>query len=228
MANLAIIPARGGSKRIPRKNIKEFLGKPIIAYSIEIAINSKLFEEVIVSTDDEEIAEVAFKYGAKVPFYRSKKNSDDFATTLEVIQEVRIEYINRNKVFENICCIYPTAPLIKLEDLNNGYLKLIDNIDIDVVYPITSFSYPILRSLILDEQGNVKMKWPEYAKTRSQDLIPAYHDSGQWYWYSNKSLLNDEYNVIKPIILNEMSVQDIDNENDWLLAEQKYKLLNKI
>ena len=228
MANLAIIPARGGSKRIPRKNIKEFLGKPIIAYSIEIAINSKLFEEIIVSTDNEEIAEVALKYGAKVPFYRSKKNSDDFATTLDVIQEVRIEYTNRNKVFKNICCIYPTAPLIKLKDLNNGYLKLIDNIEIDVVYPITSFSYPILRGLIIDDSGNVKMKWPEYAKNRSQDLMPTYHDCGQWYWYSNKSLLNDEYNVIKPIILNEMSVQDIDNENDWLLAELKYKLLNKI
>jgi pseudaminic acid cytidylyltransferase len=228
MANLAIIPARGGSKRIPRKNIKEFLGKPIIAYSIDIALKSGLFEEIIVSTDDKEIAEVALKYGAKVPFYRSKKNSDDFATTLDVIQEVRTEYANRKKVFENICCIYPTAPLIKLEDLNKGYLKLIDNIEIDVVYPITSFSYPILRSLIITDQGNVKMKWPEYANTRSQDLIPVYHDSGQWYWYTNKSLLKNEYNVIKPIILNETCVQDIDNENDWVIAELKYKLLNKI
>jgi len=227
MANLAIIPARGGSKRIPRKNIKHFLGKPIISYSIEIAKKSGLFDEIMVSTDNEDIAEIAIKYGAKVPFYRSTLNSNDFATTLEVIKEVFNEYILRNTFFENVCCIYPTAPLLKVEDLTNGYETLTKNNNIDVVYPITSFSYPILRSLIIDDDGNIKMKWPEYEKTRSQDLPAAYHDCGQWYWYSSRSLRSETFNNIKPIILDGLSVQDIDNEEDWKLAELKYKMLNK-
>jgi N-acylneuraminate cytidylyltransferase len=227
MSNLAIIPARGGSKRIPRKNIKHFLGKPIISYSIEIAKKSGLFDEVMVSTDDKDIADIAINYGAKVPFYRSALNSNDFATTLDVIKEVFNEYFLRSTFFENVCCIYPTAPLIKLEDLTNGYDILKKNSNIDVVYPITSFSYPILRSLIIDDYGNIKMKWPEYEKTRSQDLAAAYHDCGQWYWYSSRSLTSGNFNNIKPIILDGLSVQDIDNEEDWKLAELKYKMLNK-
>ena len=224
MANLAIIPARGGSKRIPRKNIKEFLGKPIIAYSIDIALKSGLFDEIMVSTDDKEIAEVAFKYGAKIPFYRSKKNSDDFATTMDVIQEVINEYKKIDKIFENVCCIYPTAPLLQLNDLINGF-QILQKDKIDVVYPITPFSYPILRSLIIDDSGNIKMKWPEYLKTRSQDLESAYHDCGQWYWYNYNSLSTNTYNIIKPIFIENIKVQDIDNEQDWKLAELKYKLI---
>ncbi len=228
MDNLAIIPARGGSKRIPRKNIKDFFGKPIIAYSIEAALKSELFDQVMVSTDDIEIAEVAIKYGAKVPFYRSQENSNDFATTLDVIDEVVKEYALRNKSFINICCIYPTAPLIQVKDIANGYEILSKNREIDVVYPITTFSYPILRSLILDEHGNVKMRWPEFEKTRSQDLQVAYHDCGQWYWYSSESLTKRNFSSIKPVILDGFHVQDIDNEEDWNLAEIKYKINNHL
>ena len=226
MANLAIIPARGGSKRIPRKNIKEFLGKPIIAYSIDIALKSGLFDEIMVSTDDKEIAEVAIKFGAKLPFYRSQENSNDYATTMDVIQEVINEYKKINKTFENVCCIYPTAPLLQLNDLVNGF-QMLQKDKNDIVYPITKFSYPILRSLIIDDSGNIKMKWPEYSTSRSQDLETAYHDCGQWYWYSNESLNSGIFNNIKPIILDGFRVQDIDNEEDWNLAELKYKILNK-
>lgn len=224
MNNLAIIPARGGSKRIPGKNIKDFLGKPIIAYSIEIALKSGLFDEVMVSTDDRVIAETSIKHGARVPFFRSKKNSDDYAITMDVIQEVVFEYKNQNRTFDSVCCIYPTAPLVSTNDLIDGYKKLIEQ-NCDVVYPVTVFSYPILRGLVIDTDGNMRMKWPEYYKTRSQDLEKVYHDSGQWYWYSNKSLENNKFDIVKPIILNEMMVQDIDNEADWLLAELKYEIL---
>jgi N-acylneuraminate cytidylyltransferase len=225
--NICIIPARGGSKRVPRKNIKLFYGKPIIAYSIEAAIKINLFDEVMVSTDDEEIANIAQQYGAKVPFFRSSQNSNDFATTLDVINEVINEYRLRNIFYENVCCIYPTAPLIKLKDLFDGYEILTKNNNIDVVYPITSFTYPILRSLVIDDNGNIKMRWPEFERSRSQDLPAAYHDSGQWYWYSSRSLKSGTFNNSKPIILDSLSVQDIDNEEDWTLAELKYKILNK-
>ena len=225
MSNLAIIPARGGSKRIPRKNIKFFLGKPIISYSIEAAIKSKLFDEIIVSTDDEEIANIAIKFGANVPFFRSEKNSNDFATTMDVIQEVRMKFISNNIKFNNICCIYPTAPLIKFEDIIKGYDLLVKECN-DLVYPVAKFSYPILRSLIIDEIGYLKMKWPEYAFTRSQDLPDFFHDSGQWYWYSDKSLSRNNFEKIKPIILDGMQVQDIDDESDFRIAEIKYKIIN--
>jgi pseudaminic acid cytidylyltransferase len=223
--NLCLIPARGGSKRIPKKNIKSFLGKPIISYSIELAIKSNLFDEIMVSTDDQEIAEIAIKYGATVPFFRSSQNSDDFATTLEVIQEVRLEYLERKKIFDNICCLYPTAPLVKVNDLIEGYNLLLTN-KIDFVYPITQFSYPILRSVFFDNSGNLKMKWPEFSNTRSQDLEKHYHDCGQWYWYANVSLINNSFNRIKALILDNVCVQDIDSFDDWGIAELKYKLIN--
>jgi pseudaminic acid cytidylyltransferase len=223
--NICIIPARGGSKRIPKKNIKLFLGKPIISYSIDIAIKCNLFDEIMVSTDDYEIAEIAIKAGAVVPFYRSNKNSDDHATTLDVIQEVRLEYLRLNMVFDNICCIYPTAPLVNISDLIKGY-DLIKMKQYDMVYPITEFSYPILRSVTLDSDGNVKMKWPEYANSRSQDLEKYFHDCGQWYWYNNLSLMNNSFEKIKPVIIDNIGVQDIDNLNDWELAEMKFKIVN--
>ncbi len=226
--NICIIPARGGSKRIPKKNIKLFLGKPIISYSIELALKSNLFDEIMVSTDDDEIAEIAIKNGAVVPFYRSSKNSNDFATTLDVIDEVVKEYASINKSFKNICCIYPTAPLIQIKDLVNGYEILSKNREIDVVYPITTFSYPILRSVILDKLGNIKMRWPEFEKTRSQDLQVAYHDCGQWYWHSSESLTKRNFSIIKPVILDGLHVQDIDNEEDWNFAELKYKIINHL
>jgi pseudaminic acid cytidylyltransferase len=223
--NICIIPARGGSKRIPKKNIKNFLGKPIISYSIDLALNSNIFDHIMVSTDDEEIAEIAIKHGASVPFFRSLKNSDDYATTLDVIQEVRLEYLSRNKIFDNLCCIYPTAPLIKITDLIEGYKLLMINNN-DIVYPITPFSYPILRSVILDKDGNLSMKWPEFANSRSQDLEKFYHDCGQWYWYRNSALANNSFINTKSIVIDNIGVQDIDNYDDWKIAEMKYQISN--
>lgn len=226
MVNLAIIPARGGSKRIPRKNINLFLGKPIIAYSIEAALNSKLFDEVMVSTDDNEIAEVALKYGAKVPFFRSTKNSDDYSTTMDVIKEVLSEYnIKLNTYFENCCCIYPTAPLIKIEHLINGYNKLITN-DYSSVFSAVEFSYPIWRGLSINEDSTVKMIWPQNLNVRSQDLQKVYHDAGQWYWFKTKKITDSFFTGKSAIIkLDETEVQDIDNLTDWKIAELKYKTL---
>ncbi len=224
MGNLCIIPARGGSKRIPRKNIKPFLGKPIIAYSIETALQSGLFAEVMVSTDDAEIAEVAKKYGAKIPFLRSPKNANDFATTLDVINEVLAQYKLAGKSFEHVCCIYPTAPLISRSALASGYAKLVKD-DLSSVIPVVSFSFPILRSLKI-ENGKVAMNWPEHAQTRSQDLPPAYHDAGQWYWFNpqkiGQGLITENTGAI---VLPETHVQDIDNETDWQMAELKYEKL---
>lgn len=188
MKNLCIIPARGGSKRIPRKNIRDFLGKPIIAYSIEAALKSELFDEVMVSTDDNEIAEVAKKYGAKVPFLRSIKNSDDYSTTLDVIKEVLSNYLLKlNMKFEQACCIYPTAPLIKIEHLKSGFNKLISN-DFTSVFAAVEFSYPIWRGLSINEDGTSSMIWPQHVNDRSQDLQKVYHDAGQWYWFKTKEL----------------------------------------
>jgi len=226
MGNLAIIPARGGSKRIPRKNIKDFLGKPIIAYSIEAALNSKLFDEVMVSTDDDEIVEVALKYGARVPFLRSSKNSGDYSTTMDVIKEVINVYKKKmNADFENGCCIYPTAPLLKIDQLKNGYKKLISN-DYSTVFSAVEFSYPIWRGLSVSEDNSAKMIWPQHLNDRSQDLQKVYHDAGQWYWFKTKELsdsfLSGKTAIIK---LDETEVQDIDNLTDWEIAELKYKNL---
>lgn len=229
MKNLAIIPARGGSKRIPRKNIKVFLGKPIIAYSIETALKSNLFDEVIVSTDDKEIAEIAIKYGAKVPFYRSEKTANDYAHIAEVIEEVLDQYKIQNNLFENFCCIFSTAPFINEKRLKEAYNQLIDG-NFDSVFPVLKFSYPIQRALKI-EDDKVSMILPENFNKRSQDLMPAYHDSGQFYWmktnafYQQKRLFADNSGAI---ILSEMEVQDIDSQEDWEIAELKYSYLNKL
>jgi len=223
MANLAIIPARGGSKRIPKKNIKDFLGKPIIAYSIEEAIKSDLFDEVMVSTDDIDIATVARSYGASVPFLRGKENADDFATTLDVLKEVERNYLELNKTFDLICCLYPTAPFITSEKLSEGRSLLI-NESFDVVFPVVAFSYPIWRGVEITA-GKTQMVWPEHINHRSQDLRPVYHDAGQWYWYNpknvGKSLFTDNTGSI---VLKEEEVQDIDTYSDWVLAEMKYNM----
>lgn len=226
MKNLCIIPARGGSKRIPRKNIKEFLGKPIIAYSIEAALKSGLFDEVMVSTDDIEIAAIAKQYGASVPFMRSAETANDFATTADVLNEVLSEYMKRGQIFDNLCCIYATAPLIAPQDIIDAYNRLSQG-DFASVYPVVQFSYPIWRCLDVAEDGSMKRHWPEYENSRSQDLPKEYHDSGTFYW--NK--LNDSEFVegsIGGIILSEDRVQDIDNEIDWRLAEMKYQLLRNV
>lgn len=226
MKNICIIPARGGSKRIPRKNIKEFLGKPIIAYSIEAALKSGLFDEVMVSTDDEEIAAIAKQYGASVPFMRSEATANDFASSDDVLVEVLNEYLKRGKVFDNMCCIYATAPLISSNDLAEA-LQLMNNSKFDCVYPVVEFSYPIWRCLDVAEDGSMKRHWPEFEYSRSQDLPKEYHDSGTFYWYKLKDNTLQS-GKIGAIIVPEDRVQDIDTETDWKLAEMKYKLLNNL
>ena len=226
MGNICVIPARGGSKRIPRKNIKEFLGKPIIAYSIEAALNSGLFDEVMVSTDDNEIEEIALAYGAKVPFKRSDKNSDDYSSTMDVIEEVIKNYIQVNNThFQLVCCIYPTAPLIKVNDIKSGYDTLKAH-NYTCVFTSVDFSYPIWRSFEIEETGNTKMFWPEHENARSQDLKKAYHDAGQWYWFNLNKIINWNWPENSgAVILQEDEVQDIDTLSDWKIAEMKYQLM---
>ena len=227
MTNLAIIPARGGSKRIPRKNIKSFAGKPIIAYAIETATKSGLFDEVMVSTDDEEIAEIAKQFGAKVPFMRNKKNAGDFSTTIDVLKEVETQYGEKfERVFDYICCIYPTAPMIAGVKLQEGLNLLIDK-GFDSVFPVVAFSYPVWRGLkIVNEK--IQLIWPEYVNSRSQDLPKVYHDAGQWYWYNPQKVQSTLFTEnTSSIILDEMEVQDIDTLSDWQLAELKYKLIDE-
>lgn len=228
MANVAIITARGGSKRIPRKNIKDFLGKPIIAYSIEIALNSGLFDYVMVSTDDDEIAEVAKRYGAQVPFIRSKQTADDFTGTADVVLEVLNDLSKIGKQFDNACCIYPTAPFITKQSLTEAY-NLLQHHTFDSVFPVCPFSSPILRALKIKD-SKTSMIWPENINKRSQDLEPTYHDAGQFYWMNVHLFLIEKKlytNNTGSIILSELQTQDIDNESDWKLAELKYKLINK-
>lgn len=222
--NLAIIPARGGSKRIPRKNIKNFFGKPIIAYSIELALNSGLFDEVMVSTDDEEIAEIAKQYGASIPFFRSQKTSDDFATLSDVIEEVKIEYFNINKHFDTICLILPTAPFISTADLFKSY-ELLNNDSVDSVRPIVKFHYPIQRAYRQKQSGLIEMIQTEYMHTRSQDLEPAFHDAGMFYTMKwDKGLVGNKKYAFE---ISGMKCHDIDTLEDWEIAEFKYQLLNK-
>ena len=226
---VAIITARGGSKRIPRKNIKLFLGQPIIKYSIEAAIKSGCFGEVMVSTDDKEIAEISKKLGATVPFYRSEKTSDDHATTADVIAEVLAEYKKSGKEFDYFCCIYPTAPFITSEKLKEA-MRILSEKNADSVFPVAKFSYPIQRGLKI-EDGFIKMFWPENLTTRSQDLEPAYHDAGQFYFMKVKSFLEQKRVFAEksiPLIADEMEVQDIDNEEDWKVAELKYAITHGI
>ena len=227
--SVAIITARGGSKRIPRKNIKDFMGKPIIAYSVLAALESGVFDEVMVSTDDEEIAEVAKKYGASVPFFRSKENSDDISNTNDVLKEVLTIYKNSGKDFTYACCIYPTAPFVTADKLKAA-LKILEESGADSVIPVTEFSFPILRSFNIDKNSKIAFNWPENATVRSQDLAPAYHDCGQYYFFdverflANGRLVSD--NTLG-IITSPIEVQDIDNEDDWKLAEVKYSFLQK-
>ena len=223
MKNLCVIPARGGSKRIPRKNVKPFMGKPIIAYSIETALKSGLFDEVMVSTDDPEIAEIAKLYGAQVPFLRSEETANDYATILDVLKEVINRYKDLGRDFDNMCCYFATAPLVNGEDIVRAY-KLLNDSPFTVIYPVVPFSYTIWRCLDVAEDGSMKRHWPEFEKSRSQDLPTEYHDSGTFYWYKVKDLYSG-YRVLGAIIVDETTVQDIDTESDWKMAEMKYQLL---
>lgn len=225
MKKIAIITARSGSKRIPKKNIKFFLGKPIIAYSIEKAINSRLFDKVMVSTDDKEIATISKNYGAEVPFFRSKKNSDDFSTTPDVLIEVLENYKKQNEEFQYGCCIYPTAPLISVMELKESFNLLISK-NYDCVFPISPFSYPIQRALRIENSERVEMVNPSNYRVRSQDLEKMYHDAGQFYWFNVSEFINKKKlwtNNTGFIIVDEINTQDIDEEMDWALAEIKYK-----
>ena len=223
--NLCIIPARGGSKRIPRKNIKDFLGKPIIAYSIEVALKSKLFDEVMVSTDDKEIAEVAINAGVTVPFLRSRANADDHATTLDVVKEVLESYRQEGKAFDNICIIYPTAPFVTISKLKEGYQKLTD---FNAAIPVTEFSFPVWRAFKIDNK-EIGYQWPEFEKSRSQDLSKLFHDAGQWYWIKVNSIKDTLVpKQTAPVMLDNLEVQDIDTESDWRIAELKYEYLQSL
>jgi len=224
--NIAIIPARGGSKRIPRKNIKLFYGKPIIEYSICAALESGVFDEVMVSTDDVEIADVARSAGARVPFFRSESTSNDTATITDVLLEVIDEYQKINRYFENICAVYPTAPFVTSQTLRAAMQTLMQS-DADALIPVVPYSHPPQRGLEI--KGNrVDYIRPENRFVRSQDLAPVYHDSGQFCCVKTVAILAQESLFCKetiPLILNEFEAQDIDSETDWWLAELKYKFL---
>lgn len=223
MANLAIIPARGGSKRISGKNCRDFLGKPIIAYSIDVAIKSALFDEVMVSTDDAEIAKTALKYGAAVPFMRSAEISDDHAALADVVEEVKEEYAKLGRQFQYICCMLPTAPHITRENLKRGLQELMES-GADSVRPVVRYPYPVQRAFRMNK-GELRFLYPEYVRTRSQDLEPAYHDAGQFYWMRYGPCLRGEKR--RGFAIRDTEAHDIDNEEDWVMAELKYMQMNK-
>ena len=223
---VAIITARGGSKRIPRKNIKSFLGAPIISHSIASALASKVFEEVMVSTDDEEIAEVAIRHGAKVPFFRSPSTSHDHAMTAEVVIEVIEEYAKRGHDFAYACCLYPTAPFVTARMLAQGF-EILKKTHVDSVVPVVRFGYPIQRAMRITG-GKLEMIWPENLNVRSQDLPAAFHDSGQFYWLNVEAFMDQKRLFMRntaALEIPESETQDIDNEEDWKIAEMKYSIL---
>ncbi|ELH0878897.1 pseudaminic acid cytidylyltransferase [Vibrio cholerae] len=227
---VAIIPARGGSKRIPRKNIKLFHGKPMIAYSINAAIASGCFDKVIVSTDDSEIAAVAVAYGAEVPFLRPAEISDDYATTMDVMAHAINWCQSEGWGVEAVCCLYATAPFVRPEDLQQGYALLRDS-DVQFAFSATSFPFPIQRAIKLDEFGSVSMFLPENEQVRSQDLETAYHDAGQFYWGKASAFITKR-SIFSPhskaVLLPRNRVQDIDTPEDWELAESLFSALKLV
>ncbi|HNP33344.1 MAG TPA: pseudaminic acid cytidylyltransferase [Flavobacterium sp.] len=228
MKRIAIIPARGGSKRIPKKNTKLFLGKPILAYSIEAALKSRLFDEVMVSTDDDEIATIAKEYGAKVPFMRSEKNSNDFATTVDVLKEVFDCYKKNGIEFRQGTCIYACAPFVNEKLLNQSF-KILEDKTADCVFPVIAYSHPIQRALKMNENSLITVFDNSNSNVRTQDLEKTYHDAGMFYTFLVENLLNTESlrtNNTFAIEIDELHAQDIDSENDWQLAELKYKLFS--
>ena len=228
MTNIAVIPARGGSKRIPRKNIKIFHGQPLISYSIEAAIRSKCFDKIIVSTDDEEIAEVAFRYGAEVPFLRSKELSNDFAGTTPVIQDAILKLDDAD--IEYVCCVYATAPMLSEQDIRTGLNTLKEKEDCNYAFSITTYDFPIQRSLSLNQENRVAMHNPNLFSTRSQDLEECWHDAGQFYWGTKQAwqqglpIFDSNSLGIK---LPRHRVQDIDTLEDWDMAEMLYQIWSK-
>ena len=226
---IAVIPARGGSKRIPRKNIKEFFGKPMLAWSIEAAMSSNLFDQIIVSTDDQEIAKVAESLGANVPFIRPEKISDDFATTTDVIAHAVEWMIEENYSVAAVCCIYATAPFIRFSDLQESY-KIFNSGNWEYVFTATDFAAPIFRSFKKNQENGLEMFYPQFFDTRSQDLPEAFHDAGQFYWGKPSAWLDgkrvfDQHST--PLIIPRYRVQDIDSDEDWIRAELMAKSMLK-
>lgn len=226
---LAVIPARGGSKRIPRKNIRPFCGKPMIAWSIEVALQCGLFDHVIVSTDDEEIAETSRRYGAQVPFMRPAALSDDYTATVPVIAHALAACEVKYGPVEQACCLYATAPFVVAQDLLDG-LALLEKSGADYAFSAAHFSYPIQRALRVGEDGLIEMFAPEHDQTRSQDLEPAFHDAGQFYWGTAQAWL-DQRSILKGSravmsVIPAARVQDIDNPEDWTRAEAMFRALN--
>jgi pseudaminic acid cytidylyltransferase len=225
---LCIIPARGGSKRINKKNIKNFCGKPIIAWSIETVKRHKLFDKVIVSTDNKEIASLAKSFGAETPFARPKKISCDFTQTIDVILHAIKWQIKNEKKPDYVCCIYPTAPFITISDLSYG-LKILKKNNYDYVFSATNYAYPIQRSFKLKKKKLV-MNYPEFKDSRSQDLEETYHDAGQFYWAATETWLKRRPilgNNSSPIIIPRNRALDIDNIEDWKIAETMFTVINK-
>lgn len=250
---ICIIPARGGSKRIPGKNLKTFIGRPIIAYAIDVAKKSGLFDQIIVSTDDQHIARIAKQYGASVPFIRPANIADDHATTLDVIKHA-IQWLAENdgRTIEAICCLYATVPFIRVDDLRQGLALLLEDnklkpLDKTVVnnkttienapsqqtqytFAATRFSFPIQRSIRLNHGGYIEMLWPEHFSTRSQDLEVAYHDAGMFYWGKPSAFLA-ALPIFAPhskmVLIPHFRVQDIDEPDDWIRAEMLYQILSQ-
>lgn len=226
---LAVIPARGGSKRIPRKNINLFGGKPIIAWSIDAAINSNCFDRIIVSTDDPEIAEIAIAYGAEVPFVRPLELSDDFSGTIPVVAHA-IEWQNQNGLMpKQVCCIYATAPFLRDKDIVRG-LQILNSMDVDYAFSVTKFASPIQRAIRVTEDCRIEMLHPEYFSVRSQDLEDAWHDAGQFYWGKAQAWLEHRTlftNQAAPVPLPHYRVQDIDTLDDWVRAEALFNCIQQ-
>lgn len=227
MSSICIIPARAGSKRILQKNIKPFMGKPIMTYSIKAALKSGIFDVVMVSTDSEEFAAIARQYGAEVPFLRSEKTANDFADTEDVIFEVLNKYHSMGKDFDIICCLYSTAPFITADRLVEGSKCISDTVDAAI--SVVEYSFPIQRSVKINNLGCLQPNFPQYMDARSQDLEKTFHDAGQFYFIKNKTFI-EEHSLwcknVAPVILPELEVQDLDTMSDWQLAEIKYKLIH--
>lgn len=226
MSMIAIITARGGSKRIPKKNIKDFMGKPMLAYAIEAAKNSGIFDEIMVSTASEEIVGVARKYGASVPFMRSGKTSNDFAITYDVLKEVLLEYKKLGKTYDFLCCIYPCVPFLKAESLKNAY-ALMKSKNANAVTPVCKYPAPVEWAMRIENDGLVADD-VEKQLIRSQDLKPAYFDAGMFYFYKTETFLSKRTTLFPNTlgyVIDESECQDIDTPDDWKMAEMKYKLL---
>lgn len=224
---LAVIPARGGSKRIPRKNIKMFCGKPMIAWAIEAALGCKCFDQVMVSTDDPEIAEVARQFGACVPFLRPAALSDDYTGTTPVIAHATQWWLDQGEAVTQVCCLYATAPFVRPKDLEQG-LKVLETAQCDYVFSVTSYAFPIQRAIRITETNRIEMLEPANFSKRSQDLEEAYHDAGQFYWGTASAWLQGKMifsQMASPVILPRHRVQDIDTSEDWIRAEWMFKAM---